>query len=784
MKDLLISPRITKLKDKMLAKRRFASIEQALMITEAYKKNEAQPIILKRALALKEALLRLEIGIEPEELIVGNRTKGVRYGVVFPESGSSWIDREFETLPTRPQDKFQVHAADIETFRAEIKPYWQGHSLEDVIRSRFGSEIDAISKVVKINQKDHAQGHICPDCKGWLQRGPSGIKALAEEKMQTAMGEKREFYQSIVLVMEGVQAFMLRYHDLLLQEAAGQGDPSLTENMREVARICKKLAGQPPESFHEAVQSIWFLFVTLHMESNASSFSPGRMDQYLYRFYQTDLTAGKLDEKNALEIIECFWLKCNEIVYLRNAHSAKYFAGFPIGFNIAIGGLDACGNAAENELSYLFLKAQEHLGLPQPNLSVRLNKNTSDNLLKESIKVVAKGSGMPQFFNDEAVVRALPELGISNKDALDYAIVGCVELTTQGNNLGWSDAAMFNLNKALELTLNHGRCLLTGEQIAPDLGSLAEYETYEALEAAFAGQIDYFIEKMIAACAVVEQAHIDVLPSPFLSSVINDCLETGKDVTAGGAHYNLSGIQMIQVANLADSLAALKKLVYEEKRIGREALLSALQNDFAGQEVLRVMLHNKVDKYGNDVPWVDAIGAKWARYFKEKLTAYTNHRGGRYHTGMYTVSAHVPMGENVGASSDGRRAKQPLADGGLSPVYGRDTQGPTAVLQSVARLGNDLTTNGGLLNMKFLPEFFAASRGIDQFSSFLRTFVDLEIPHIQFNVLRREDLLAAQQNPELYRSLTVRVAGYTAYFTELAGELQQEIIARTSYGAL
>lgn len=241
---------------------------------------------------------------------------------------------------------------------------------------------------------------------------------------------------------------------------------------------------------------------------------------------------------------------------------------------------------------------------------------------------------------------------------------------------------------------------------------------------------------------------------------------------------------MIQVANLADSLAALKKLVYEEKRIGREALLSALQNDFAGQEVLRVMLHNKVDKYGNDVPWVDAIGAKWARYFKEKLTAYTNHRSGRYHTGMYTVSAHVPMGENVGASSDGRRAKQPLADGGLSPVYGRDTQGPTAVLQSVARLGNDLTTNGGLLNMKFLPEFFAASRGIDQFSSFLRTFVDLEIPHIQFNVLRREDLLAAQQNPELYRSLTVRVAGYTAYFTELAGELQQEIIARTSYGAL
>lgn len=289
------------------------------------------------------------------------------------------------------------------------------------------------------------------------------------------------------------------------------------------------------------------------MESNASSFSPGRMDEFLYPYYKRDIHLGNIDDKKALEIIECLWLKFNEIVYLRNSHSAKFFAGFPIGFNIAIGGQDEKSNDFSNELSFLFLKAQEHLGLPQPNLSVRLHKNTSEKLLKESIKVVAKGSGMPQFFNDESVVPSMIDLGIKEKDARDYAIVGCVELTTQGNNLGWSDAAMFNLNKVLEITLNGGKCLISGDSLSQDLGNLTTYEKYEDLEEAFAKQIDYFIDRMILACEQVEKAHIDVLPSPFLSSVIDDCIEKGVDVTAGGAVYNLSGIQMIQVANLADS---------------------------------------------------------------------------------------------------------------------------------------------------------------------------------------------------------------------------------------
>lgn len=771
--------RIEVLKTRMLEQPRYVSIEQALIITKTYQEHETDSKQVKRAWSLYNALTQIEIGIEPEELIVGNRTKGVRYGVVFPESGISWVDREFETIPTRPQDKFLVHPEDIETFRKVIVPYWKGKSLEDIVHQRIGDEISEISKVVKINQTDHAQGHICPNVKEWLELGPAGVIAKAEKNLVGANASQQEFYRCVILVMQAVQKFMQRYADLLEEKADSY--PKYTASMRELAKICQNLQNRPAQSFHEALQSTWFLFVVLHMESNASSFSPGRLDQILYPYYQKDLAEKKMDEDQALEMIECLWLKFNEIVYLRNKNSAKYFAGFPIGFNVAVGGQDENGNDASNALSHLLIQAQEDIGLPQPNLSVRLFEHTDQALLTHAVKCVSKGSGMPQFFNDKAIVSPLMDLGISKKDALNYAIVGCVELTTHGNNLGWSDAAMFNMNKVLELTLNHGKCLLTGKQMGPDLGSLSTYASFSDLEVAYQKMMDYFIEKMIPCCEGVEKAHIDCLPTPFLSAVIDDCMDKGMDVTAGGAHYNLSGIQMIQVANLADSLAAIKELVYDKKKVDASHLEKALQNNFVGDEVLRQMLLHRVPKYGNDVAWVDELGAKWALYFREQLRKYKNYRNGPYHTGMYTVSAHVPMGQNVGASADGRFAQDPLADGGLSAVYGRDIQGPTAVLKSVSKMDNSCTTNGGLLNMKFLPDFFKTEAGITKFCNFLRAFVDLEVPHIQFNVVSKENLLDAQKHPDQYRSLTVRVAGYTAYFTELAGDLQNEIIARTSY---
>lgn len=774
--ELTCSERIRKLKEEMLKEPRFASIEQARIVTESYKKTEGMPRCIQRAEALKAALLQIRIRIEPEERIVGNRTYGVRGGVVFPETGASWVDREFETLPTRPQDKFQVRKEDIDAFRKEIMPYWKGRSLEDQVREAVGSQVDAIAKVVKINQKDHSQGHICPNTKKWLELGPAGIRKEAQEHLEKADEAQKSFYQSVIISMEGASAFIERYGvlaDKLYQETG-------RENLAETARVCHKLAAEPPKTYQEAVQAVWFLYVILQMEGNASSFSPGRMDQYLYPYYEHSRREGMTLE-DALEITECLWLKFNQLVYLRNSNSARYFAGFPIGFNVALGGQKEDGSDASNELSYLFLQAQSHLLLPQPNLSLRIYKDSPAELLEAASRVIGQGSGMPQVFNDEAVVPALMAHGVSHKDAMNYAIVGCVELTTHGNALAWSDAAMFNLLKALELTLNHGVDMLTGEKTGLDLGALTTYETFEELETAYAKQIDYFSDRMAECVSQVEKMHEKLLPTPFLSAVIDDCLARGRDVTQGGAHYNFAGVQAIQAANLADSLAAIKALVYDEKKLSREELLHALQTDYEDAPLIRAMLLNKAPKYGNDVDWVDALGVKWVNYFADGLKKYKNGRGGIYQMGLYTVSAHVPMGQNVGASADGRRAKDPLADGGVSAMYGRDTNGPTALLQSVAKLPFEKASNGTLLNMKFLPQFFKTDTGIQKFVELLRSVCRLGISHIQFNVLNEKDLRAAQKTPEQYRSLTVRVAGYTAYFTELAPDLQEEIIARTTY---
>jgi pyruvate formate-lyase/glycerol dehydratase family glycyl radical enzyme len=773
------SSRIQALKEEMLAEPRYVTIEQARIITRSYQANEGEPRCIQRAKALKASLEEMTIRIEPDERIVGNRTPGVRGGVVFPETGASWIDREFETLPTRPQDRFLIHQEDVREFREEIFPYWKGRSLEDQVRQAVGQQVDAIANVVKINQKDHSQGHICPNTKKWLQLGPSGIRAQALAHLKDAEGKAHDFYESVIIAMEGASHFMERYAELAMQMYRETGK----KNLEEISVICRKLAVSPPETYHEALQATWFLYVILQMEGNASSFSPGRMDQYLYPYYRTSRAAGMTLE-DALELTECLWLKFNQLVYLRNSNSAKYFAGFPIGFNVAIGGQNQDGSDATNDLSYLFLQAQSHLLLPQPNLSLRIHKNSPQALLEAASRVISMGSGMPQVFNDEAVIPALRAHGVSHEDAMNYAIVGCVELSTQGNTLAWSDAAMFNMLKVLELTLHHGVDQLTGQKTGLDLGDLTTYKTFQELEDAFARQIDYFMDRMVECVTKVEQMHEALLPTPFLSAVIDDCMTTGRDVTQGGAHYNFAGVQAIQVANVADSLAAIKSLVYDEKKLTARQLLDAMKSNFENAPLIRSMLVNKAPKYGNDIEWVDNLGAKWVNYFADGLKKYRNNRGGIYQMGLYTVSAHIPMGQNVAASADGRYARDPLADGGVSAMAGRDRNGPTALLHSVSRLPFEKASNGTLLNMKFLPQFFKTDTGIYKFTQLLRAVCQLGISHIQFNVLNEADLRAAQENPENYRGLTVRVAGYTAYFTELAKDLQDEIIARTTYEAL
>lgn len=763
--------RIERLKEATRGEDRYLSIEQALLITESYRLHAQEPRVLQRAHALAHALRGITIRVDPDELIVGNRTAGIRAGVVSPEAGISWINDELETLPTRPQDPFQVRSADARRFREEILPVWRGKTLEDAVTERLGDRINQTKTVVKINQTDHAQGHICPDVREWLDLGPQGLRAKALDRLESSGSDRNaDFLQSVVIAMDGAIDFMRRY-----VEEARRVSADL------IADICENLAERPPETFHEALQSVWFLFVILQMESNASSFSPGRMDQYLFPYLKRDLDAGRLNVQQAMELLDALWVKFNQIVYMRNAGSAEYFAGFPIGFNVAIGGVLPDGTDGTNLLSWMILKAQEHIGFSQPNLSARLWRNSPSGFIEECARVIGLGSGMPQVVNDESIVPALQEVGIELPDARDYAVVGCVELSTPGNNLGWSDAAMFNLVKALELTLNDGVCMLTGRRIGPSTGTLEDYNSFEELEDAYRLQVDYFIDRMIPLCDAVDRMHAEFLPSPFLSAVIRDCIDKGTDVTAGGARYNLSGIQAIQVANVADSLAALKALVFDGNEVDRTELLAALRTGFSDAEPLRQKLVYRAPKYGNDVEWVDRLGARWADHVATRLREFTNARGGRYQMGLYTVSAHVPMGKNVAATPDGRHPREPLADGGVSAMYGRDAAGPTALLQSVARLPFRHAGNGTLLNMKFLPRTFANREERGKFVALLRSLVELGIHHAQFNVVNRETLLEAQKHPEAYENLTIRVAGYTAYFVELAPDLQNEIIKRTAY---
>lgn len=767
---------LQKMKEEMLGAPRFLSIEQAKIVTETYQKHENKPRILQRAHALKQTMLQISIQIDPKERIVGNRTSEVRAGIVSPEAAIGWIEQELDTLPTRVQDPFHVREEDKQVFRDVIVPYWRGKTLEERAGEALSEKEGCIRRVVKINQKDHSQGHIVPNCAEWLRHGPRGIINNVKWKRKQCP-EKRDFYDSVILVYEAAIVLIERYRDLA-REMAGCY-PQDEKNLHQIANHCDVIANGTVHTFPEAVQSLWFLFTLLYMESNATGFSPGRFDQYLYPYYQTSMQEGMSVQETA-EVISGFWLKCNQMVYMRNKESANYYAGFPTGFNIALSGKDRDGSDTTNELSYLCLKAQEWMGLPQPNLSIRLHEQTPQAFLEEAAKVVGKGSGMPQFFNDESIIPGLIAKGIEEADAYHYSIIGCVELTPSGNNLGWANAAMFNMMKVLELTLNHGECLITHKKMGLDLGDLTTYQTFEDLEDAYAKQMQYFIDRMIECCEVTDRLHGEYLPCPFLSGVVSGCMEQGLDVASGGANYNLTGIQAVQVANIADSFAALKQLVFDEQKVSPRSLLSQLQQNYP-DETLRLTMLNKAPKYGNDVEWVDLLGAKWVKFFADALAQYKNIRGGIYHAGLYTVSSHVPMGHNVGASADGRRAKQPLADGGMSAVYGRDINGPTALLKSVSRIDGSWGTNGTLLNMKFLPAVFRKQDTLLKFVSLLRAVVRLKINHVQFNVVDKEALLRAKQNPELYRSLPIRVAGYTAYFVELAPDLQDEIIARTEY---
>lgn len=778
--------RVSRLKKRLLEQERLIDVERARYATESYRATEGQPMALRRAHMLLHLVRSLSLSIQPDEIIVGNRSLWPRMGVIAPEGAVDWVDRELEILPTRPQDKFQITAVQIKELREEIFPYWRGKTLEDIVAASIPPEVKQTvrGKAFSLNQTDHAQGHILPDVETWLRLGLGGLRERVltlRRRPEVQTGEQQAFYEAALIALQAAQEFILRYAALARRLAGDCPETERRQELERIAIICRRLSEHPAGDFWEALQAVWFLFVLLQIESNASSFSPGRFDQYMLPYLERDLESGRLTLPQAQELLEYGWLKFSEVVLLRSSKSARYFAGFPIGFNIVLGGQQPDGGDATNLLSYMCLRAQVDLGLTQPNLSIRIHKNSPEAFLQAAAFVIGRGSGMPQVFNDEVIIPAQLNRGVAPADALNYAVVGCVELSTPGKALGWSDAAMFNLTRVLELTLFGGQDPHTGEQVGLKTPSLDQMSSFADLESAYDQQLAHFVELMVQGCNLVDRIHAQIYPSPFLSLVVADCLERGLDVTAGGAFYNFSGVQGVQLANVADSLAAIRQAVFDEQWLSAPEFLTALKEDFAGREVLRQRLINRVPKYGNDDDRVDQYAQKWGDRYSELVAQYPTIRGGLYQPGFYTVSAHVPMGADVGATPDGRHTGTPLADGGLSPSAGRDRRGATAALRSVSKINLKLASNGTLLNMKFLPSFFAGPEAIKKFVLLLRGFCKLFIPHVQFNVVSAETLRQAQAHPEEYRSLVVRVAGYSAYFTELDKALQDEIISRTEF---
>ncbi|HAS0920971.1 formate C-acetyltransferase [Enterobacter cloacae] len=759
--------RIPRLKNALFANPREISLERALLYTASHQQTEGEPVILRRAKATAHILDHVEIAIRDEELIAGNRTVKPRAGIMSPEMDPYWLLKELDQFATRPQDRFEISDEDKQTYREVLYPYWENRSMKDFINSQMTEEVKAAvgTQIFSVNQTDKGQGHIIIDYPRLLNNGLGPL--VAEMRERCARDTQNTFYAAALILLEASQRHILRYA-ALAEELAQSSDATRREELLAMADISRHNAQHKPQTFWQACQLFWYMNVILQYESNASSLSIGRFDQYMLPFYQASLTQGD-DPAFLKELLESLWVKCNDVVLLRSTSSARYFAGFPTGYTALLGGLTENGRSAVNVLSFLCLDAYQSVQLPQPNLGVRVNELIDRPFLLKTAETIRLGTGIPQIFNDEVIVPAFLNRGVSLEDARDYAVVGCVELSIPGKTYGLHDIAMFNLLKVMEIAMqeNEGNSGLT----------------YEGLIEHIRARINHYIALMVEGSNICDIGHRDWAPVPLLSSFISDCLETGKDITDGGARYNFSGVQGIGIANLSDSLHALKGLVFEQQRLSFDELLAVLKANFATPEgeKVRARLINRFEKYGNDIDDVDNISAELLCHYCKEVEKYRNPRGGIFTPGSYTVSAHVPLGAVVGATPDGRLAGEQLADGGLSPMLGQDMQGPTAVLKSVSKLDNYLLSNGTLLNVKFTPATLEGDAGLQKLADFLRAFTQLKLQHIQFNVVNAETLREAQRRPQDFAGLVVRVAGYSAFFVELSKEIQDDIIRRTAH---
>ncbi|KGM95773.1 pyruvate formate-lyase [Clostridium novyi A str. 4552] len=786
--------RVEKLKEQILSASPCIEVERARLLTESFKETEDEPIILRKAKALEKILNEIPIVIREGELIVGSLTKNSRSAQVFPEFSNKWLVEEFEKLPKRTSDSFQI-SEEVKSELKEIFKYWEGKTVSELATSYMPEEtLSAMgAKVFTVaNYYFNGLGHISVDYKKVLELGFKGIVDEIKHQMDKADKsdpeyiKKRTFWEAVIISCEATINYAKRYAKLAEELSEKTEDSKRKEELLKIAEICNKVPENPATTFYEACQSFWFIQAVISLESNGHAISPARFDQYMYPYFKNDIDNDVVTKEQNREILQCLWVKFNDLTKVRDETTTKAFSGYSMFQNLIVGGQTEEGKDATNELSYMCLDATGSLKLPQPSLSVRIWSKTPEEFLLRTCELTRLGTGLPAFYNDEVIIPMLVNNGMTLEDARDYAIVGCVEPQKPGKTDGWYDAAFFNLAQILKLTIDNGK--MDGKQVGPRTGEFEEFKNIDEVIEAYKKQMEYFVSQMVSADNCVDIAHRERAPLPFLSAMLDDCIAKGKSIQEGGGHYRFSGPLGVGIANVGDSFMAIKKLVFDDEKITLDKLKQALDTNFGEDEKdegkknelqgIKQMLLHRAPKFGNDIDEVDEFTREGALIYCNEVLKHFNQRGGKFLPGLYPVSNNVHLGSLVGATPDGREAYQPIADG-VSPTRGADVNGPTAAANSVAKLEHYAAPSGTLFNQKFNPNSLKGDNGLKNLATLIRSYFDHKGMHIQFNVVDKNVLLDAQKHPEKYRDLIVRVAGYSAQFICLDKGIQDDIIKRT-----
>jgi formate C-acetyltransferase len=765
----------------------YICIERARLVTRASRESAGEHVLVQRSRIFDHVLRNISVYILDDELVVGHQASTQRSAPLYPEFAVEWVHQEIDTFETRPQDRFITPDEVKREFREEIYPYWKGRTLSDRLYSYLNEEIRLqrfVATVFSVGlHEDGGLGHVALDYAKVLQRGLDGIKDEIREKLEDLViwrpedYEKKLFYESCISQCDSVIAFAGRYAAKAREMANAEDDPGRRAELLRIAENCEWVPRNPARTFHEALQSFWFVQLVPQIYDNGVSISPGRFDQYMFPFYSADLNEGRLTREQAQELLEATWVKFTEPIKVYRAADAAFHAGYPMGQNLCISGVAPNGLDATNDLSYRCLEAHSHMLLMQPNFSARVHHNSPQLYLMKVAEAIRLGNGMPQITNDEVFVTALANIGVALEDAREYVPVGCVE-SAPINAWGRCNGGYTNLTKIVELALNNGKCRITGKQVGPETRDPRLFESFDDVVEAYRKQMRYAIQTLATWDNLIDRTHAELMPTPFTSILVGDCIEKGRDVTEGGARYNWTGPLGVGIANAGDSLMAVKRAVFEDKSVSMNELIDALDNDFEGKEDLRQILINRVPKYGNDIPEVDLLVKLATDILFDTLKDFETYRGGPFVGSLLPVASYVAFGMTTGATPDGRKAKERLADG-ISPTTGMDVNGPTAVFKSVCRIDHRRCPNGVIFNQKINPAVISSQEGMRKFIELIRTYVKMGGGHIQFNVVSADMLKDAQKNPEKHRGLVVRVAGYSAFFHEIHRDVQDSIIART-----